>query len=301
MNENKFLIYPEEGQPPISSIVTNRIIEYSRELKKSGSYKPWIRIKQAKVCSVGSKTQNEDSVYAHETMSTLESKFLRYLKFLPNVIGIRSQFPLLPIQKTLKIAADLNIRHPSFMPKGNIRDELRVYHASVMTTDKVVEYCDDNGEIHRSPVALKIIKDNDKYSSNETRHENIANKLEIERIYWKQNNRVQRIVTQNKPYFAINFVKNLKRAEQEIDIDIASTLKAEIKERLLELVPKTRSYPLGVIEDEIAQLTNQKVSLIHECIFHLLWHQELLWDLHKEIAIHKRIPLKKGAKICVWQ
>ena len=238
MNENKFLIYPEEGQPPISSIVTNRIIEYSRELKKSGSYKPWIRIKQAKVCSVGSKTQNEDSVYAHET---------------------------------------------------------------VMTTDKVVEYSDDNGEIHRSPVALKIIKDNDKYSSNETRHENIANKLEIERIYWKQNNRVQRIVTQNKPYFAINFVKNLKRAEQEIDIDIASTLKAEIKERLLELVPKTRSYPLGVIEDEIAQLTNQKVSLIHECIFHLLWHQELLWDLHKEIAIHKRIPLKKGAKICVWQ
>ncbi|MBZ2163329.1 TnsA endonuclease N-terminal domain-containing protein [Alteromonas stellipolaris] len=301
MNDNQFLIYPVKGQPPISTIVTNQIIEYSREFKRTGCYKPWISIKGASVCSVGSKTENKKSDYAHETMSSLESKFVRYLKFLPNVIDIRTQFPLFPIQETLKIAADLNVKHPSFMPTGNIKEEHQVKHANVMTTDKIVEYADGNGERQRSPIALKELRENGLYSSKETKHQNIVNKLEIERVYWEKNNRTHRIITQNKPYFGLDFVKNLKRAERYIDLDITPTLKADIKKLLLEFVPKARSYTLGVIEDEVAQRTDQKVSLIHTCVLHLIWHQELLWDLDREIAIHKRIPLKKGAKKCVWQ
>lgn len=301
MKENSHLFELVTGQPPISKLLLNQIARYVNQRENTGQYEPWLHSARTSVCSVSGKYYNSESDYPHEIMSLLEKDFLRYLNFLPNVTEINSQFPLLPINETLGIASEMGVKHPSFLPKGNIKKEHNYLHACVMTTDMNIGYCDEHGEFFREAIALKIVNGENHYSSNLTRHNNIKNKLEIERRFWASRNRRHQVVTQKSPYLSRTFIKNLKRAEKFVDVSAETKFIDGVKDKFKEYAPQMGYYPLGVIEDRIANEINIKASLVHTIILHLIWHQVIHWDMQSEIAIHKRLALKKGAIKCVWR
>jgi len=48
----------------------------------------------------------------HEFLSDLERNYFYYLDFSDNVVDIREQFPILPIEETILIAEELGVEHP---------------------------------------------------------------------------------------------------------------------------------------------------------------------------------------------
>ncbi|KZL15770.1 Transposon Tn7 transposition protein TnsA [Pseudovibrio axinellae] len=95
----------------------NEIKDFQRSLRnkyglgEGASYKPWIRVQDIPshgTCSKiwGMKTQRE-----HHLLSNNESAFFYLCEHNERVIDIREQFPLLPLDQTLRIASSLNIKY----------------------------------------------------------------------------------------------------------------------------------------------------------------------------------------------
>jgi len=102
------------NQPPVTPLTLNRIAKWEAEVVETKQYIPYIKLKRTPTVGKGSKVFNLESDASHETLSIMETQFLRYLDFLPNVISIKTQYPLLPIQKTLEIADAMGVIHASY-------------------------------------------------------------------------------------------------------------------------------------------------------------------------------------------
>lgn len=78
--------------------------------------------------------------------SDLERNYFYYLDFADNVVDIREQFPLLPINETIIIAKELGIEHP--------RDPV-TKEPIVMTTDFLITFKEQDGNIVEKARTLK--------------------------------------------------------------------------------------------------------------------------------------------------
>lgn len=151
----------------------NRKLDYEKMIKeglgsgKGRDYKPWLKIQdfpsKGRVTRVkGIKTQRQ-----HELFSDLERNYFYYLDFSNNVVDIREQFPLLPIEETIIIAQELGIEHPNNpLTKEPI----------VITTDFLITVEDNNGEVIEKARTLKYKKD--------LVDKRVLEKFEIERQYY---------------------------------------------------------------------------------------------------------------------
>ena len=134
----------------------NRKLDYEKMIKeglgsgKGRDYKPWLKIQdfpsKGRVTRVkGIKTQRQ-----HELFSDLERNYFYYLDFSDNVVDIREQFPLLPIEETIIIAKELGVEHPNNpMTKESI----------VITSDFLLIVKEKNGEIVEKARTLKYKED----------------------------------------------------------------------------------------------------------------------------------------------
>ncbi len=75
-------------------------------------YRPWIEVmhlpSRGLVCRVRGLTTGR----VHHLLSQMETMYWYALDWAPSVVDIREQFPLLPIEDTLRIAERLGYRHP---------------------------------------------------------------------------------------------------------------------------------------------------------------------------------------------
>jgi TnsA endonuclease N terminal/TnsA endonuclease C terminal len=100
----------------------------------------------------------------HHLLSQLETTYWYALDWAPSVVDIREQFPLLPIEDTLRIAERLCYRHPRHP---------QTRRPIVMTTDFLVTIR-LHGQEHDEARAVELSK------------ERICEKLDIERWYWQE-------------------------------------------------------------------------------------------------------------------
>jgi hypothetical protein len=148
--------------------------DYQRHLRNGygkgdgKNYKPWLTIRDVKdkrsfrTLIYGLKTNRE-----HHLLSSLEAQLFYLLDFKDNIIDIREQFPLVPLELSQSIAKTLDIKHP-IISKTQI--------PNIMTTDMVATTC-DNGKISYIAYCVKPLK-----KLKETR---VQEKLEIERAWWE--------------------------------------------------------------------------------------------------------------------
>lgn len=102
----------------------------------------------------------------HHTLSSIETEFFYLAEYSDSVIDIREQFPLLPINLSIKIAKTLDIEHPAH-PKTKT--------PIIITTDFLITRMID-GKIIYEAVSVKPEKESDDIR--------VLEKIELERVWW---------------------------------------------------------------------------------------------------------------------
>ncbi|MFC1236682.1 TnsA endonuclease N-terminal domain-containing protein [Vibrio sp. F74] len=151
-----------------------RYEDYRRHLRNKWGqgegcqYKPWFTTRDVKGPEAfrtevfGLKTGR-----VHHFLSSKETQLFYILEYRDDVIDIREQFPLIPLEITQKIARTLGIEHPMVKKTGI---------PFIMTTDILVTVKNDSGE---SYLAF-CVKPEDKLDD-----PRVLEKIEIERVWWE--------------------------------------------------------------------------------------------------------------------
>ena len=132
-------------------------------------YKPWLRVQDVPSKGSSAKIQGIKNNREHHTLSEGESAYFYLAEFRDSVIDIREQFPLLPIDLSIKIASYLGVIHPT-IPKSKT--------LNVMTTDFVLTCFDKEKGFWYEAVSVKS-------TEKDLINKRTAEKLEIERIWWQ--------------------------------------------------------------------------------------------------------------------
>ena len=147
--------------------------DYARSLKnkyglgEGENYKPWLRVQDVPSTGLASKIQGIKANREHHTLSKLETEFLFLAEFSDVVVDIREQFPLLPMDLTVKISKTINVNHPVVPGTDTMH---------LMTTDFLLT-CSDTEKKWYVAVSVKSEKD--------LRDKRVLEKLEIERLWWE--------------------------------------------------------------------------------------------------------------------
>ena len=107
-----------------------RKIKEGRGKGDFSNYKPWLTIHDVASHGVVTRIRGWKTGRLHHLFSEhYELAHFYQMEWEPNVVDIREQYPLLPLEKTLFIAEKLGIKHP--------RDP-KTQHPIVMTTDMLL-------------------------------------------------------------------------------------------------------------------------------------------------------------------
>lgn len=147
--------------------------DYTRALKQKyglgegRSYKPWLRVQDVNSKGVRSPILGLKTKRTHHLLSSIESEFFFLAEHCDSVIDIREQFPLLPLNLSLRIASALDIKHPTHpITKAPI----------IITTDFVLTRKQTSGLSYE---AASI-----KPAESAASFQDMA-KVEIERVWWE--------------------------------------------------------------------------------------------------------------------
>lgn len=147
--------------------------DYKRSLKgkyglgEGKSYKPWLRVQDVKSKGVRSQILGLKTQRIHHTLSSIETEFFYLAEYSDSVIDIREQFPLFPLNLSIKIAESLNVAHPTH-PGTDV--------PIIITTDFLLTR-KINGEIVYEAISVKPESESDVLR--------VLEKLEIERVWWE--------------------------------------------------------------------------------------------------------------------
>jgi hypothetical protein len=144
----------------------NRALKNKYGIGENASYKPWLRVQDVKSSGVRSQINGVKSGRTHHLLSAIETEFFYLAEFSESVVDIREQFPLLPINLSIKIAKTLDIKHPTH-PTSQI--------PIVITTDFLITR-NVNGKKVYEAYSVKPEKDSNKLR--------VLEKIEIERVWW---------------------------------------------------------------------------------------------------------------------
>jgi hypothetical protein len=189
------------------------------------SYKPWITASRSGSRGVITRHLGGLTGRIHHLLSLLELRCLLLLEWDTDVVDIREQFPLHPIDETREIAAALGYKHPGERRKtrGGFH-----YHDIVMTTDFRVRLAPGIGarEVMLAVKPASALAD-----------DRVLEKLEIERTY------AERL---GIPWFLVT--------EAELPVVFTDNLRLILKYRSLEHFPlEPRDIPthLGELFGEL--------------------------------------------------
>ncbi|WP_234888182.1 TnsA endonuclease N-terminal domain-containing protein [Aeromonas caviae] len=136
-------------------------------LGEGSSYKPWLRVQDVSSCGNSGKILGIKSGREHHTLSEHESCFFYLAEFCDSVIDIREQFPLIPIDLSIKVAKTLGVVHPT-NPKSS--------HPNVLTTDFLLTRSDGMHTWYEA-VCVK--------PASHLADKRTAEKLDLERVWWQ--------------------------------------------------------------------------------------------------------------------
>ena len=145
----------------------NRALKNKYGIGEGSSYKPWLRVQDVKSKGIRSQILGLKTDRVHHTLSALETDFFYLAEFSDSVTDIREQFPLLPINLSIKIAKALGIEHTAH-PKTK--------EPIIITTDFLLTRLIGEQVIYEA-ISVK--------PEDESDEQRVLEKLEIERVWWE--------------------------------------------------------------------------------------------------------------------
>lgn len=254
-----------------------RMIKEGRGNGIGKAYIPWITIQD--VASLGrvTRVKGVKTGRQHELLSDMERNYFYLLEFSNDVVDIREQYPLLPLEDTLTIAMELGISHPKD-PKTN--------EPIVMTTDFLITE-ERDGKYAETARTIK--------TKDDLLNKRIIEKFEIERVYWQKKEIDWGIVTENEIdkviAHNISFVQGYKDIAgidcfEEID---NLELKEFIYEFMRRIIDDKRSVRKICSEfDSDMELDKGSALSIFK---YLVINKIIEIDITQEINVNKHIPI----------
>ncbi|MCF6459220.1 TnsA endonuclease N-terminal domain-containing protein [Pseudoalteromonas sp. MMG024] len=145
----------------------NRALKNKYGIGEENHYKPWLRVQDVKSKGVRSQILGLKTGRVHHTLSAIETDFFYLAEYSDSVIDIREQFPLLPINLSIKIAEVLGIEHPTH-PKTK--------EPIIITTDFLLTRSIGEQVVYEA-ISVK--------PEGESGGRRVLEKLEIERVWWE--------------------------------------------------------------------------------------------------------------------
>jgi len=206
-------------------------------------------------------------------LSDLERAYFLVCEFSEDVVDIREQYPLLPVESTQAIAQAIGVRYPKYKATSL---------PLVMTTDFMLTVKQPNGDF--KSVARTIKYQQDLVGEDSVR---TLEKLEIERRFWMSQDVDWSIVTEE--LFTPDLIKNLGQLRQYARLPrplMSSSLQSDFLEIL------EASYPWSTSEclRKIATRLSIPYTEARDMFFHLIWSKMIQVDL-SSAPLHLKLPL----------
>lgn len=240
-------------------------------------YKPWIKIQDVPSLGRSTRLKGIKTERQQEFLSDMETNYFYLLEYAENVVDIREQFPLLPLEDTVLIAEELGVQHPKNPETGEL---------IVMTTDFLITIRDNN----KFYEVARTIKLKDKLMNRR-----ISEKFEIERIYWKKRNIDWSIVTDEEIdksiahnisfVHAYNNIKNLDCFNQISKIELQDLVYEFIK-RILDSNRSMRSI-CSQFDNDMSLEKGSGLSIFK----YLIISKIINIDITEKIDINEIIPV----------
>lgn len=254
-----------------------KMIKEGRGTGIGKDYLPWIRIQDVASKGRVTRVKGIKTGRQHELLSDMERNYFYFLEFTNEVIDIREQYPLLPLEETLSIAMELGIPHPKD-PKTN--------EPIVMTTDFLITL-ENNGEYYE---AARTIKSKDDFLDRR-----INEKFEIERCYWAKKETDWGMVTDQEidknVAHNISFIQGYKNLYdidyfQEIDNFDLKDMVYEFIRRIIDDERSVRKISLE-FDNDMGLEKGSGLSIFK----HLLINKIIEIDITEKIDVNKHIPI----------
>jgi len=294
---------PKIKQPRVTELTKNKIDKYVERRTFEGKYLSYKTARQFSSAGNASSEQLGQESGRHEYFSDLERRFGITLSYLKNVSAVKTQYPLLDVNTTLKVASRLNIPHPRYAPKsGLVKEENEGYQAAIMTTDFFFQYADViTGEIKKIAVSLKydddiVVEDDSDRVIGRTR-----DKLEIERMYWSEERKIEfKLITSSHWTVGPVFVQNIDTARRFRDLDIPHSILNASRIAFLEELQRTPSYRLADLIYKVSQRTVISFEKTFAIFWYLVWHKALQLDLFRPLADASFVFTAKEDFVWAW-
>lgn len=257
---------------------TEAMLKEGRGRGVGKEYIPWIKIQDVPSAGRVTRLKGIKTNRQHEFLSDMERDYFYFLEFSDDVVDIREQYPLLPIEDTLAIAMELGIEHPKDPKTGE---------AIVMTTDFLITLNKDNKYCELA----RTIK-----SKDDLLNKRVLEKFEIERIYWQRKERDWGIVTEEEIDKTIAHNISFIHGYRDIsDIDsFAGILPLEVKDLIYEFLKRivddkrTMRTICTEFDDDMMLESGSGISVFK----YLIINRIIEIDIKERIDVNKNIIIK---------
>lgn len=252
-----------------------RRIKEGRGKGHFAEYKPWLTIHDVPSTGVVIRVRGWKSGRLHHYFSEhFELAHHYQMEWALDVVDIREQYPLLPLEKTLLIAQQLGIQHP-IDPKTK--------HPIVMTTDMLLTV--------RSSGELRFVAHSIKPVAKLNRR--VLEKLQIEKCYFNDQGIEWRLITENQINY--DLVKNVEWLHSAKELEETEYLNNQLVHDLEPLLYESitsQNKPLAKITLDIDKrkglLEGTSMNVVRYLIANRLW----------EVDMSRRIlPTQEGLEI----
>lgn len=254
------------------AVIEKRLKE-GRGQGRGADYKPWLYVQD--VPSLGLSTRNKGwtTGRVHHLFSQHELHYFYLLEWSLVVVDIREQYPLLPLDETLKLAKQCGIRHPT---------DPATTEPIVMTTDFLVTINKSFGVAEQA----RTIKPKEELQSKRT-----LEKLEIERRYWEARNISWGIVTEREiPRVLAENVKWLHPFKQRQALSVSNSEVHRITTVLTQgvtTIDASLAEIAGECDDRLGLLPGSSLSVAR----YLLANRQWLVDMNQPIQPREKLML----------
>lgn len=242
-------------------------------------YIPWLRSPEVPSRGRSHRPWGIKTRRNHEFFSDLEEYYFLVAEWCDQVIDIREQYPLLPVEQTQMIAKSLGYKHPQDDQTGE---------PYVMSTDFLLTVHD--GDLVK--LVARTIK-----SSSDLENPRVREKFAIEREFWKLQGVDWAIVTDED--IPINMAKNLKRIRGSYFWHLNSKPSPAV---LFTFKNEVLSYDLdgplnlSAICISLDKLHNFDMGYCLIMLQYLIWNKEIVVDMNqllnfRELVINKCVKL----------
>ncbi|NIA58259.1 heteromeric transposase endonuclease subunit TnsA [Bacillus pacificus] len=260
---------------------TSEIEKWIKQGRGSGigaDYKPWLKIQDVSSLGRSTRLKGIKTGRQHEFLSDLERNYFYLTEYSDFIVGIREQFPLLPLEETIVIAEELGIKHPTDPKTGE---------SIVMTTDFLLTVDKGQGVFE----VARTVKMKD-----ELLKERVLEKFEIEREYWQRRDidwgivteeEIHKIMARNISYIYGYYDIRDYDTFQEMSSQLIEDLSLSLMQRLL-----NDSRSVRTITSEFDADTHLPFGSSVTLFYHLLARKIIVIDMLKPLNLEEPINIK---------